>query len=183
MPYCNTCKYLDGGSCTRFPRWEPVMPDMHYCGEHKTTGKTVEKKKSPPNPDVKKLMEHYSEEFERIHGATPLINYKVESPLAKQMLEHYPLDECEAIVSEFLSNPPQFYKDKGLRAFRHIISAVKSGQVIDRLDRRRQESRKNLGEQLRIHHDADPDDLFRYEQFIRMTSESMPFEEWRKEFV
>lgn len=39
-PTCETCRYLSGFSCTRFPVWTPVEPPTHHCGEFRDLSST-----------------------------------------------------------------------------------------------------------------------------------------------
>lgn len=183
MPTCQTCKHLDQDTCKRFPRWEDVMPELHYCSEHKQA-RDRKAEKTPPDPRVNELLDYYINEFKRIFSAEPVVSYPKDAPAAKKLLSGRSLNECQWIVTEYLENPPQFYREKGLKAFRHIASAVGNGLVIDRPHVGGESIREYVDRQaLSLAHD-DPrrTHLFEYEMFLRTRNEPMPFTQWCEEF-
>jgi hypothetical protein len=66
----------------------------------------------PTNPDVKTLLFWYASEFQRVRGTAMLIRRGRDGAAMQSLLAGRSLDEAKWMVTEFLQNPPDFYKDK-----------------------------------------------------------------------
>jgi len=76
-----------------------------------------------PDPDVKHLVSHYAHEYERIHGAKPVVTGAT-AKAAQALLTGRGLNDAKRLVTTFLEDPPAWYRDRGLYDLRHILAGA-----------------------------------------------------------
>lgn len=82
-----------------------------------------QKNRKPGNPDIKRLIDHFAAEYEQRFGSKPVIN-GAGAKAAQALLAGRDLEEAQWLVTEFLSDPPTFYRDRGLLDLKHIPGAA-----------------------------------------------------------
>lgn len=93
---------------TKVPSKKPVLADAPTNGNH----------------PIKALLNFYDETYQRLHnGQHPVIGGE-DAKAAQAILRNRTDEVARRMVTSYLENPPQFYKDKGLYGMRHILSAA-----------------------------------------------------------
>ena len=83
-------------------------------------------KHRPSNPDVPRLIRHYSEEFVRTQGSPPLIE-AADAAAVPKILAGRPFDGPRGaswLVTQFLEDPESWSKERGLLRLRDLPAAV-----------------------------------------------------------
>jgi hypothetical protein len=90
----------------------------------KATTRGAKRKKRQGNPDIPALVQFYEAEFARTRGCAPVVRHGSAEKSFQALLSGRTLDEAKAIVSDFLEDPPPFYKDKALANPEHVVNAA-----------------------------------------------------------
>ena len=81
-------------------------------------------RKAPSNPDVKRLVDHYHDEFVRIKGEKPVIRGGAAGEAAKALLSGRTFEDAAKLVTRILENPPPFNAKEGLLRFEDMPAAA-----------------------------------------------------------
>jgi len=79
-----------------------------------------------PNPHVKPLIDYYHALFTGRFGSPPPINGLKSGAIAKKLLAGRTLDEAKWLVTEHLTNPPDFYEEKNLYGLEHVLASAQT---------------------------------------------------------
>ena len=79
--------------------------------------------KPPKNPDVPRLILHYTSEFKRLRGGKPLIEV-ADAAAAAKVLSGRTLVEAQELVTKFLTTPDEWTEKRGLLRLRDLPAAV-----------------------------------------------------------
>ncbi len=79
-----------------------------------------------PNPNVKVLIDHYHTTFMARFQSPPPINGAKAGAIAKQLLAGRTLDEAKWLVTEHLTNPPDFFEGKNLYSLGHVLTSAET---------------------------------------------------------
>jgi len=79
-----------------------------------------------PNPHVKPLIDYYHAMSTGRFGSPPPINGLKSGAIAKKLLAGRTLDEAKWLVTEHLTNPPDFYEEKNLYGLEHVLASAQT---------------------------------------------------------
>ena len=96
--------------------------DSAPAGDETTQQAT--KRKAPPDPNVKHVIDWYHEQFTGRFGSPPPINGAKCGAVAKSLLRGRTLEEAKWLVTEHLTNPPDLYAERNLYGLQHVLSAA-----------------------------------------------------------
>jgi hypothetical protein len=77
-----------------------------------------------PNPDVRRLVAHYSEQYQRLHSAKPVIRHAIAGKAAQTLLAAMTIEEACALVTQFVTAPPDWHRERGCIGLEHLPGAV-----------------------------------------------------------
>lgn len=78
------------------------------------------------SPHVKPLIDHFHASFvARFHSPPPLNRAKC-GAIAKKLLAGRTLEEAKWLVTEHLSNPPDFFEEKNLYGLEHVLASAQT---------------------------------------------------------
>jgi len=80
--------------------------------DRKTLSKETSSKKTATNPDVKKAVDHFHDEFVRIHDIKPQIN-GVHGKIYQSLLKTTPLEDVNTLTTGYLLLVDEKLRDKG----------------------------------------------------------------------
>lgn len=83
-------------------------------------------KNKSPDPNVKALIDHYHASFVARFQSPPPLNGAKCGAIAKKLLAGRTLDEAKWLVTEHLSNPPDFYEGKNLYGLEHALASAQT---------------------------------------------------------
>ena len=78
------------------------------------------------NPNVKTVIDHYHASFVARFKSPPPLNGAKCGAIAKKLLAGRTLDEAKWLVTEHLSNPPDFYEGKNLYGLEHVLASAQT---------------------------------------------------------
>jgi hypothetical protein len=137
---CGRCIYVttDGAGfwCRRFPPsipsplsgFQPTFPLVgpgDWCGEYKYDSKNEDKKTDSNKEATDLVIAHYKSEFNRVFGAIPQLSVKDRSA-AKVLAKEHSQEQAARIITEFLTIPPQWNKERGAYDLKFIPSNANS---------------------------------------------------------
>jgi phage replication O-like protein O len=101
----------------------------NLVGDSAPTGGNAPKRRGRDNgkttdPNVKLVIDTYHNAFLERHGTPPPIAGGKCGQIAKTMLRGRPAEEAVWVVREFFKSPPQFFRERGLYGFEHVLKAM-----------------------------------------------------------
>jgi len=182
---CGRCLYYrDSGECHRypptvpssFPGAPPQFPTVEiteWCGEYKYNSTHEDKKKDSNKEATEAVVEHYRSEFNRVFGAYPGLSVKDRAAAKVLALEYSPV-QAASIITEFLTVPPQWNKERGAYDLKFIPSNANSilarGKGIAEDD-----NMSFLKTQADHRHEGN---WFAYVDYVKKSGQKKTFEEW-----
>jgi hypothetical protein len=182
---CGRCIYYrDNGECHRFPpnvpspfpAAPPMFPTVEsneWCGEYKYDSKNEDGKKDSNKAATDAVIAHYKSEFNRVFGAIPQLSVK-DRAAAKVLAKEHSGAQAASIITEFLTIPPQWNKERGAYDLKFIPGNANSilarGKGIAEDD-----TMSFLKTQAEHRHNPK---WFEYVDYVKKSGKRVTYEEW-----
>jgi hypothetical protein len=159
-----------------FPGGMPTFPEVEmsdWCGDYKYNSKNEDEKTNTYKEATDAVISHYKSEFNRVFGAVPMLSVK-DRAAAKVLAREHSEDQARSIITEFLTIPPQWNKERNAFDLKFIPSNANSilargkGIAVD-------DTMSFLKTQADHRHS---DRWFEYVDYVKKSGQKKTFEEW-----